>query len=63
MTWALPYLYIQLLLHIHGSTEVASVALRTILTLLVVCIVLFLIGVAARYPTPSHRTKQRLMPT
>ena len=57
MTWVLPYLYIQLILHIRGSTEVASVALRTILTVLVVCIVLFLISVAARRLTPSHRTE------
>ena len=57
MTWALPYLYIQLILHARGSTEVAGVAPGTLLTVLVVCIVLFLISVAARRLTPSHRTE------
>jgi hypothetical protein len=63
MTWALPYLYIQLIFHIRGSTEVASVTLKTLLTLLVVGIVFFLIGVAARRLALPHRTKQRLMQT
>jgi hypothetical protein len=45
MTWALPY--IQLILRARGSIEVAGVAPGTLLTFLVVCIVLFLLSVAA----------------
>lgn len=48
MAWALPYLYLQLILHVRGSTEIAEVALETLLTFLVGCIVLFLIGVGVR---------------
>jgi hypothetical protein len=58
MTWALPYLYIQLILHTRGSTEVAGVAPGTLLTGLVVCIILFLISVAARHFSLSYRTER-----
>jgi uncharacterized membrane protein len=58
MTWALPYLYLQLILHARSSIEVAGVAPGTLLTFLVVCIVLFLISVAAHRLTLSHRTEQ-----
>jgi hypothetical protein len=48
MTWAFPYLYIQLLHYARGSTEVAGVMLEAVLTFLGACLVLFLIGVEVR---------------
>lgn len=57
MTWALPYLYIQIILHARGATEVASGARGTLLTVLVVGIVLCLGSSAVRRVALFHRTK------
>jgi len=58
MAWALPYLYFQFLLHVRGATEIAGVALETLLTFLVGCIVLFLLGAGvSRFVLPFYGTK------
>jgi hypothetical protein len=48
MAWALPYLYLQLIFRARGTNEVAGVTLETLLTFLVGCLVLFLVGVGVR---------------
>jgi hypothetical protein len=48
MAWTLPYFYFQFLLHVRGATEIAGVALETLLTFLAGCIILFLIGIGVR---------------
>lgn len=62
MTWALSYLYIQLVLHARGSAELAGITLGTLLTVLVTCIVLCFISVVllpliVRYTATSFSTK------
>jgi hypothetical protein len=58
MVWALPYFYFQFLLYVRGATEIAGVALETLLTFLVGCIVLFLLGAGvSRFVFPLYGTK------
>jgi len=58
MAWALPYLYFQFLIHVHGATKIAGVALETLLTFLVGCIVLFLLGIGVRrFVLPWYGTR------
>ena len=58
MAWALPYLYFQFLLHVRGATEIGGVALGTLLTFLVSCLVLSLIGVGVyRFVLPLYGTR------
>jgi len=61
MTWALPYLYIQLLHYARGSTEVATVTPEALLTLLGACVILFLIGVGVRHFALSlHGSREKV---
>lgn len=60
MAWALPYLYLQLIFHVQGSTEIAGVTLGTLLTFLFGCIVLLLIGVGVRrFALSLHGAKDK----
>jgi hypothetical protein len=61
MAWTLPYLYFQFLLHVRGATEIAGIALETLLTFLVGCIVLFFLGIGvSRFVFPLYGTKASL---
>ena len=58
MGWALPYLYLQLIFYVRGATEITGVTMETLLTFLVGCIVLFLIGIGVRrFVLPLYGTR------
>jgi len=58
MAWALPYLYFQFLIHVRDATEIAGVARETLLSFLVGCLVLFLIGRGVRrFVLPLYGTR------